>query len=88
MKKIILTLMMAVVSLSSFAQFGGGQFQKAFGAFDFVKGFPVFHGDSPFSFGWLREAAECIFFQCDSINMQLFGLIVKREREKLRILTK
>ena len=27
MKKIILTLMMAVVSLSSFAQFGGGQFQ-------------------------------------------------------------
>ena len=26
MKKIILTLMMAVVSLSSFAQFGGGQF--------------------------------------------------------------
>ena len=27
MKKIILTLMLAVVSLSSFAQFGGGQFQ-------------------------------------------------------------
>ena len=27
MKKIILSLMMAVVSLSSFAQFGGGQFQ-------------------------------------------------------------